>query len=225
MTELPFVSALVQTDLPVWEQCLQTEFLQKMENGTLSEDCFKSYLVEDSLYLREYAKIFAWGMTKATTMAAMRTYYSLLSFVNESEDAERLRCLRQFGLTDEGIQRLPLRPENRAYVDYMIDTARNSEGAAECMMACLPCMLSYSWIFQKLLEEAPAVRDTPYGALVADYAGKDYEEACRDWAAFAEKTCEGLSPERLARCREIFHACSVYELDFWAMAALPRSDL
>ena len=53
MTDLPFVSALVQADLPVWEQCLQTEFLQKMENGTLSEDCFKSYLVEDSLYLRE----------------------------------------------------------------------------------------------------------------------------------------------------------------------------
>ena len=225
MTDLPFVSALVQADLPVWEQCLQTEFLQKMENGTLSEDCFKSYLVEDSLYLREYAKIFAWGMTKATTMAAMRTYYSLLSFVNESEDAERLRCLRQFGLTDEGIQSLPLRPENRAYVDYMIDTARNSEGAAECMMACLPCMLSYGWIFQKLLEEKPSVQDTLYGALVVDYAGKGYEAACRDWAVFAEKVCEGLSDERLARCREIFHACSVYELDFWAMAALPRSDL
>lgn len=45
MTDLPFVSALVQADLPVWEQCLQTEFLQKMESGTLSEDCFKSYLV------------------------------------------------------------------------------------------------------------------------------------------------------------------------------------
>ena len=91
MTDLPFVSALVQADLPVWEQCLQAEFLQKMENGTLSEDCFKSYLVEDSLYLREYAKIFAWGMTKATTMAAMRTYYSLLSFVQENEDLTRLR--------------------------------------------------------------------------------------------------------------------------------------
>ena len=77
-------------------------------------------------------------------------------------------------------------------------------------------MLSYSWIFQKLLKEHPAVQDAPYGALVADYAGRDYEEACRDWAAFAEKTCEGLSPERLARCREIFHACSVYELDFCA---------
>lgn len=27
---------------------------------------------------------------------------------------------------------------------------------------------------------------------------KGYEAACRDWAAFAEKVCEGLSDERLA---------------------------
>ena len=107
----------------------------------------------------------------------------------------------------------------------MIEAAKNGEGAAECMMACLPCMLSYGWIFQKLLEEKPSVQDTLYGALVVDYAGKGYEAACRDWAAFAEKVCEGLSDERLARCREIFHACSEHELNFWAMAASPRSDL
>ena len=130
MTDLPFVSALVQADLPVWEQCLQAEFLQKMENGTLSEDCFKSYLVEDSLYLREYAKIFAWGMTKATTMAAMRTYYSLLSFVQENEDLTRLRYLEQYGLREADIQSLPLRPESRAYLDCMIDAARTGEGEA-----------------------------------------------------------------------------------------------
>ena len=111
MTDLPFVSALVQAELPVWEQCLQTEFLQKLENGTLSEDCFKSYLIEDSLYLREYAKIFAWGMTKATTMAAMRTYYSLLSFVQENEDLTRLRYLEQYGLRECNFERYASRRE------------------------------------------------------------------------------------------------------------------
>ena len=135
----------------------------------------RGYIVEDSLYLREYAKVFAWGMTKAKDMQTIRTYYSLLSFVNESEDAARLHYLKRFGLTDEGIQSLPLRPENRAYVDSMIEAAKNGEGAAECMMACLPCMLSYGWIFQKLLEEKPSVQDTLYGALVVDYADKGYE--------------------------------------------------
>ena len=111
MSEQTFVQQLVQESLPVWEQCLHSEFLERLADGTLDEACFKGYIVEDSLYLREYAKVFAWGMTKAKDMQTIRTYYSLLSFVNESEDAERLRCLKQFGLTDEGIQSLPLRPE------------------------------------------------------------------------------------------------------------------
>ena len=64
--------------------------------------------VEDSLYLREYAKVFAWGMTKAKDMQTIRTYYSLLSFVTESEDAARLHYLKHFGLTDEGIQSLQM---------------------------------------------------------------------------------------------------------------------
>ena len=50
-------------------------------------ECLKGYIVEDSLYLREYAKVFAWGMTKAEDMDAIRSYYSLLSFVNEGEGA------------------------------------------------------------------------------------------------------------------------------------------
>ena len=156
MAEMPFVSSLVQEDLPVWQQCLDTEFLRRMEDGTLDEACFKGYIVEDSLYLREYAKVFAWGMTKARTMETLRNYYSLLGFVQESEDVTRLHYLEQFGLSEADLQALPLRPENRAYVDCMINAAKNGEGEAECIMACLPCMLSYGWIFQKMLDRSPA---------------------------------------------------------------------
>ena len=202
MAEMPFVSSLVQEDLPVWQQCLDTEFLRRMEDGTLDEACFKGYIVEDSLYLREYAKVFAWGMTKARTMETLRNYYSLLGFVQESEDVTRLHYLEQFGLSEADLQALPLRPENRAYVDCMINAAKNGEGEAECIMACLPCMLSYGWIFQKMLDRSPDVR-----------------------AAYAEKVCTGLSPERAARCRAIFHDCSVHELHFWEMSAKPRTDL
>ena len=107
MSEQTFVQQLVQESLPVWEKCLHSEFLTHLADGTLDEACFKGYIVEDSLYLREYAKVFAWGMTKAKDMQTIRTYYSLLSFVNESEDAARLHYLKHFGLTDEGIQSLP----------------------------------------------------------------------------------------------------------------------
>ena len=99
MSEFPFVERLIQENMPIWHQCLDSEFLRKLADGTLDEACFKGYIVEDSLYLREYAKVFAWGMTKAQTMETIRNYYSLLSFVNESEDVARLQYLKRYGLT------------------------------------------------------------------------------------------------------------------------------
>ena len=84
----------------------------------------------------------------AAVIKAVDEYADLLRDVYKRQ---RLHYLKHFGLTDEGIQSLPLRPETRAYVDSMIEAAKNGEGAAECMMACLPGMLSYGWIFQKLL--------------------------------------------------------------------------
>ena len=124
---MTFLEQCIQDSMPIWRQCLESEFVQGVAHGTLPEACFKGYIVDDSLYLREYSKVFAWGMLHSHDMEEIRTYYSLLSFVNESEDATRRHYLRRYGITDEEIQPLPLRPENRAYVDCMLTAAR--EGA------------------------------------------------------------------------------------------------
>ncbi len=222
---MTFLEEQIRDSLPVWEACLDTQFLRRLADGTLEEDCLKGYIVDDSLYLREYAKVFAWGMLHSSDMAEIRSYYSLLAFVNESEDATRRYYLRRYGITDEEIQPLPLRPENRAYVDYMIAAAREGQGAAECMMACLPCMLSYGWIFDQILRRSPQVEGTFCWPLVRDYAGSRYDAICAQWSSFTDQACRDLAPERRERCRAIFQNCSLHELRFWEMSALPRTDI
>ena len=107
---MSFTKRLVEDSLPIWQDCLNSEFLQRMADGSLDPECLKGYIVDDSLYLREYAKVFAWGMTKAEDMDAIRSYYSLLSFVNEGEGATRLHYLPHFGLSAPDLPHLPLRP-------------------------------------------------------------------------------------------------------------------
>ena len=220
-----FLDTCIEDSLPIWQDCLETEFLRRLSDGTLPEDCFKGYIVDDSLYLREYAKVFAWGILHSTDMEEIRAYHSLLSFLKESEDATRLVYLARWGLTDQAIQPLPLRPENRAYVDRMIEGARDGEGAAECLMASLPCMLSYGYIFRKMVKRNPGVLDTVYGPFVRDYAGEKYEESCRQWMEFAEKVCKELPEERWETCRKLFWDCSVHEQKFWEMSQNPREDV
>ena len=222
---MTFLEECITQSLPIWKHCLDTPFVQGIGDGSLDEACFKSYLVDDSLYLREYSKVFAWGILHSHDMDEIRSYYSLLSFIRESEDRTRQYYLQHYQLTDRDIQSLPLRPENRAYVDYMITAAREGQGAAECMMACLPCMLSYGWIFGELIRRCPEVTETPYWPFVRDYAGNQYETVSAQWADFTNTVCRDLEPQRRDRCREIFYQCSLHELRFWEMSARPRDDL
>ena len=93
---MSFLDTCIQDSLPIWRSCLETPFLRRMADGTLDEECFKGYIVDDSLYLREYSKVFAWGMIHSNDMEEIRNYYSLLAFVNEAEDStRRLQLLRK----------------------------------------------------------------------------------------------------------------------------------
>lgn len=220
---MTFVEKCIEDSMPIWEECLASPFLVGMENGTLDEACFKGYMVDDSLYLWQYAKVFAWGIIHAKEPEALRTFYSFLAFVNEGEGSTRLQYLKRYGLLDADVQKLPQRPENKTYTDYML--AASSEGVAECMMASLPCTLSYGWIFSQMLARTPAVRESVYWPMIRDYTENGYDEICRQWVAFGNKVCEDLPKERLERCLEIFHECSNLELGFWKMSEKPRQDL
>ena len=222
---MSFVKDCIDNSMDLWEKCLESEFLTEMQQGSLSEDCFKGYIIDDSLYLREYAKVFAWGMTKAEDWSAIKTYYSLLAFVNEGEGATRIKYLERYGLSDTDIQHLPQRPQSLAYTKCMVEAAKNGEGAPECIMACLPCMISYAWIFRSIVKNNPEVLKSVYGPLIADYASESYAEACRSWADYANSVCENLTDHHKAHCMKIFRDCSMHELHFWEMSSQPREDI
>ena len=52
-----FLEECIQDSLPIWESCLNTKFLKGVADGSLPEECFKGYIVDDSLYLRELSLI------------------------------------------------------------------------------------------------------------------------------------------------------------------------
>ena len=80
-----------------------------------------------------------------------------MSFVNSGEGNTRIKYLKKWGLDDAAIQHLPLRKQNADYVQTMLTEAQNGSGAPECMMAVLPCVISYSWIFKQMVARTPSV--------------------------------------------------------------------
>lgn len=220
---MSFVRQIIEQSLPEWEACLNTPFVQELAAGTLPEDAFKGYLVDDTIYLREYAKVYAYAMYRTKSLADIRVYYSVLGFVQESEDAVRIKYLKSWGLDDAAVERLAPRPENQAYIDLMYQAVETGDERM-ILMAVLPCMFSYYWIAKELKKQYPQMEQGTYGPLLKAYLSEEYGKSCRKWAEFAEEKCAGASEEEKRQMEEFFHRASLCELDFWKMSYVPRTD-
>ncbi len=188
-----------------------------MGENTLDSGEFLDYIVQDSIYLRDYLKAFAMGMVKSRTLKEMQVFYSVLGYVNDSENATRLKYLADGGLTDAMVDAMEKRQSCAAYTRFLLDTAQN-EDIPEILMAVMPCMLGYYYVFRELLKRCPQVMEGYYAPLVADYTSDYYKGCCDAWTAYCNEVCEPLSGARQERLIALFRAASEHELYFWEMA-------
>ena len=59
---------------PIWEGYLEQPFVKELGEGTLREDRFRFYMVQDYRYLLQYAKVFAMGVVKTEDEALMTRF-------------------------------------------------------------------------------------------------------------------------------------------------------
>ena len=110
---MSFMEDILEQNKPVWDKCIATLFVQDMKDGTLPIEDFKEYMIQDSIYLKNYARVYGKAIYHAETLREIQLYYSILNFVTDTESVVRLNYLRQFGMTDDDIEFIDPLPENR----------------------------------------------------------------------------------------------------------------
>ena len=208
---------IIADSMDLWEAAANESFLEEMGKNTLDKKLFYEYIIQDSIYLRYYLKAFAMGMVKAATLRDMQMLYSVLGFVNDSENATRLNYLKDFGMTDDDVETVPLAVACRSYTSFLIKSAED-EALPGILMAVMPCMLGYAYVFKETLNRHPDVMNGYYGPLVADYTASGYDECCRVWTEYCDEKLEGIDGDELKRLSDIFREASRQELIFWQMA-------
>jgi len=212
---MSFMQKVLKQNIPIWEKCSATRFVRKLRIGTLPFDLFKEFMIQDSIYLKQYACVYGKAIYHATTLRDIQLYYSMLNFVTDTESTVRLNYLERFGMTDDDIERIAPLPETQKYVDFLFAVAERGD-EREILMAVLPCMVSYSYIFRKVAAR-PESQKSRYWDFIQDYADNAYAENCGKWCAFADRKCNDASAARKEELAAIFEKASLLELDFWNM--------
>ncbi len=73
---------LLNATRDIWAAYNEHPFVLGIQDGTLDQNKFRYYIIQDYLYLEEYAKVFALGIAKARspeTMQLFSKYVTLLT--------------------------------------------------------------------------------------------------------------------------------------------------
>ena len=208
---------LRQAAAPIWEKCLHHPFVTAIGDGTLPVEKFQYFMLQDYLYLFDYAKVFALGVVKAQDRALMQTFSQNVNAILNGEMNSHRAYMHRLGITEEQVSAVQPSLDNLSYTHYMMAVA-DMGGPMEIVASILACSWSYAEIGQALAK-LPGAADHPfYGESVRSYASDDYAATNQALIDLMDELAEGITEAQFDRLAEIFVNCSRYELGFWDMA-------
>jgi thiaminase (transcriptional activator TenA) len=201
-----------------WRVYTEHPFTKGLADGSLSEAAFRQYLVQDYLFLIEFARAYALSVYKSPKLADIREGAAGLSAILDVEMNLHVKLCASWGLSLSDLEQTPPAVEMLAYTRFVFDAGTRGDLLA-LKVALAPCVIGYAEIATRLALRPDAyAAANPYRVWIAEYAGPPYQEV----AAKARAHLDGLAdlyvtPAREAELIAIFKEATRLEADFWEM--------
>lgn len=205
-----FTDELWEEIAPIKKAIDQGEFVRGLGDGSLSQDKFNYYMVQDALYLAAYAKVLA----------------GLATFAHDPDDlvfwaeasANSIKVERELHASHVDVMAAATpSPTCRAYSDFLAAQLASGEyGIAAA--AVLPCFWIYQVVGTELLDTAGDLEKHPYGDWIGMYANPVFAEETKIVRGIVDRAAEGVLELQRQRMRDAFVQASRYEWMFWDVA-------
>jgi thiaminase/transcriptional activator TenA len=213
---MKFSERLYEKLQPIWRQNHNHPFVEGMGGGTLEKEKFRFYMIQDYLYLIDYAKLFAIGAMKATDVQTMGKFAALLDSTLNEEMSLHREYAKKFEISEKELEKAQPSPTTLAYTHYMLHVGQSGT-LAELVAALLPCMWSY-WEIGKELSEKPGANNEFYREWIEMYSSEEFGELATWCINLFDSLTEDKSEAELEKLEEIFLNTTRFEYMFWDMA-------
>lgn len=202
---------------PVWEACLRHPFVTGIGDGTLDMEKFRYFMLQDYLYLFDYARVFALGVVKARDPELMRVFAANVDAILGGEMKIHRAYMKRLDITEEQVFSVKPALANLSYTNYMLSVA-HAGTPMEIVAAILACSWSYAEIGQALSAIPGAAEHPFYGEWIRGYASEEYTATNQALIELMDTLAADATEAQLAYLTDVFVNCSRYELGFWDMA-------
>jgi thiaminase/transcriptional activator TenA len=197
-----------------WEACFAHPFVQAIGRGDLEEEAFRRFLVQDYLFLIDYARALAFASARASELEAQTWFAKLLHATLDVEMDMHRRLCRDWGIAPSDLERAQPLPTTVGYTSFLVRTAVAAD-IGDLAASLLPCQWGYADIGARLKEQG-LPHHARYAAWIESYADQDYQELTEWLRRFVDG--RHVDDVTYLRWRDIFRTTLRYELAFWEMA-------
>ena len=202
---------------PQWTDYTHHEFVRQLGDGSLPLASFKHYLVQDYLFLIQFARAYALGVYKSPAISDMRQSLEGVKAILDVELDLHLELCGRWGMLPADIENAPEDTPTMAYTRFVLDAGMAGD-LLDLQAALAPCIIGYAEIGSRLVSEGADREDNPYCRWIQEYAGEGYQELARGFAAWFDQTADLVITEhRYPRVLSLFEKASRLESDFWQM--------
>ena len=189
-------------------------FVRGLTDGSLPQEAFTYYVIQDALYLRWYARALAAVAGKATDTAGTEMFARHAAGIIDVEMTLHESLLADLEIDAAAAEAAEEAPTTLAYTSYLL--ASTSGGSyAEGVGTVLPCYWIYWEVGKHLLRQgSPNPR---YQKWIDTYGAEEFGAEALEVIAVADRLGPGLGADERARMRQHFLITTRYEWMFWDM--------
>jgi thiaminase/transcriptional activator TenA len=209
-----FTAQLWSAIQPIFAAILDHPFIKGLSSGRLAEGAFRFYVIQDALYLKEFARALAVCAARAPGVDDIRMFSEHAAGAIAVERELHNSFLREFGMTSEDLESTTMAPTNRAYTSYLLAVCYGGS-FPEAVAAVLPCYWIYQEVGSRLIEAGSP--DPRYRRWIDTYGGEEFAEIVRSVLALTDRIHKGVSGDEEALMIRHFCTTARYEWMFWDM--------
>jgi len=201
-----------------WRGYTEHAFVEGLARGDLPAAAFRHYLVQDYLFLIQFARAYALAVFKGRSLEDMRSNLKGLSAILEMEMELHTRYCAGWGLTLAEMESAPEDIPTTAYTRFVIGCGLSGD-LLDLKVALSPCVIGYAVIARRLAAQPGALdAANPYAPWIAEYAGAAYQDLAATAIADLDRLAgDDIGAARFERLAAVFRQASRLEAAFWQM--------
>ncbi len=205
-----------------WDGYTRHEFVRRLGDGSLPEACFRRYLIQDYLFLIQFARAYALAAYKSETLADIRDAAHSVAAIADTEMSLHVTYCAGWGLTEDDLAGAPEATATMAYTRYVLEKGASGD-LLDLYVALAPCIVGNAEIGTWLRADPDTrTEGNAYAAWIDMYAGADYQEVARGAVEQLDRLERSRAgPGRFDALARTFRQATRLEIAFWDMGLSP----